>query len=259
MTVNPPPIIIAQISDSHLFASKQGLHCGVNVFDNFIRILAELSAVKNLSAIFFTGDLTQDHTQASYELFNQALADSLLTVPCYYVAGNHDDAKLLTQCLLNNNVVHERFAEFNQWQVLLLNSKSETPAGLVAKDDLARLNEQLVQVSETTHQLIFMHHHPHDVGYFIDRHGLKNQHDFWRVVNQGAQVKAIACGHVHRGQTYWPSESTNQIPLYTCPATSIQFDPNVDKVAALPLGPGYRLFTLNADGTHKTSLHYLPR
>ena len=44
------------------------------------------------------------------------------------------------------------------------------------------------------------------------------------------------------------------VTLYTCPATSIQFDPNVDGVAALAKGPGYRIFQLDADGELNTNV-----
>ena len=113
-----------------------------------------------------------------------------------------------------------------------------------------------------------MHHHPVDVGYFIDKHGLQNKDDFWQTItsynqNNNNKIKAIACGHVHRASvlTLKNNEEAvdNQasVDLYTCPATSIQFDPSADTVKALTQGPAYRLFYLQQDGTLDTDIVYL--
>ena len=95
-----------------------------------------------------------------------------------------------------------------------------------------------------------MHHHPIDVGYFIDKHGLQNKDFFWREIAPYNNIRAIACGHVHSERQFsklLPNRET-AITVYTCPATSIQFDPDFDGVAALPQGPGYRVFKLYPDG-----------
>ena len=53
-------ITLAQISDCHLFADKSALHCGINVYDNLKRVLAELSGNPSLDYLVFTGDLSQE-------------------------------------------------------------------------------------------------------------------------------------------------------------------------------------------------------
>ena len=102
-----------------------------------------------------------------------------------------------------------------------------------------------------------MHHHPIDVGYFIDRHGLTNKEDFWHCLGDDSQIKGIACGHVHNALTILPSESGYTIPLYTCPATSIQFDQKANTVANANKGAGYRIFTLHNDGKIVTQAHFI--
>jgi Icc protein len=66
-------------------------------------------------------------------------------------------------------------------------------------------------------------------------------------VNQYSSIKAIACGHVHRQLIieHQPSKTT----VFTCPATSIQFDPTVDGVKALDEAPQYQVFQLFNDGS----------
>jgi Icc protein len=92
-----------------------------------------------------------------------------------------------------------------------------------------------------------MHHHPIDVGYHIDRHGLLEQNAFWDTITQlnkaDMKIKAIGCGHVHRGVHL----TKLNVDVYTCPATSVQFGDTKEKVASIL--PSYRLFHLKQDGS----------
>ncbi len=256
--------VIAQVSDSHLFADQGGLHHGANVYQNLSRVFKELASLPGLQAIFFTGDLTQDHSEQSYQLFVDALAaafnDNTWSCPLYWLAGNHDDKKLLTKLLVHPQISAEKVIELQYWRIHLLDSTTDTPAGAVSEQQLLELrkNIPIKNLAEAKSDLVFMHHHPLDVGYFIDQHGLQNQQQFWQHVNVIPSVKAVCCGHIHRGLTKVAS-NLNAIPLYACPATSIQFDPNSATVAALNQGPGYRLLTLFADGTMQTTKHYLSK
>ncbi|WOH37198.1 metallophosphoesterase [Thalassotalea fonticola] len=246
-------LTIAQFSDCHLFSTKDGMHCGRNVFSNLSRVLAELAEMKCLDAAVFTGDLTQDHSVASYQLFNQAVIDSNLNCPIYWLAGNHDEVELLNEHLIAKNIQPDKNILISNWRLLLIDSKSETPAGLVNKKQLDRIRRQN---GKDEYTLILMHHHAIDVDYFIDKHGLKNQTEFWQAISQNSSIKAICCGHIHRGLNI-AAENQDLPPLYTCPATSIQFDPEIETVAALNIGPGYRMLKLFANGNIETSINHL--
>lgn len=247
-------LTIAQISDCHLYGTTDALHHGYNVLANLNAVLADLSRCAGLDAIIFTGDLSQDHSIESYQHFNQAVIHASLSCPVYYLAGNHDDVELLNQYLTAKNIHSDKVIEWMDWQLLLTDSKSTTPAGFVSEKSLTLLSEQ---ARTKKHSILFMHHNPIDVGYFIDRHGLQNQQQFWHTINALDSIKAVCCGHVHRGED-WPVSELNKKIVYCCPATSIQFDPKADTVAALKQGPGYRLLHLTANGQCESELIYLP-
>jgi len=267
MTTKIQDIVIAQFSDSHLFADTDALHHGINVFTHLKQVLANIANNDSIDYVIFTGDLTQDHSEASYQLFSDAVRDSQLTAPVYFLAGNHDDVALLNQYLSAEPFCDKKQITQGSWQVLLLNSKSETPAGLVSEQSLKALSSD---INKHKFQLLFMHHHAIDVGYFIDKHGLVNKAQFWQTINKHkASIKGIACGHVHRALSIFPadvaktiegkteakveSKSTEHcVPLFTCPATSIQFDPTQPNVSALNQSPAYRLFTLFSSGEIST-------
>ncbi|AAZ26872.1 metallophosphoesterase [Colwellia psychrerythraea] len=251
---NNQPITFAQITDSHLFSSVDGLHHGHNVLANLKKVLLSICDNPSIKYIIFTGDLTQDHTEQSYQNFVDCVLECHITVPIYYLAGNHDEPKLLDKYFSASPFQADKEINLSHWQVQLVDSKSATPAGYVGEQALVKLKDA---IQKNKNQLLMMHHHPIDVGYFIDKHGLQNKDAFWQVINSYDNIKAIACGHVHGDMTLTnaiTSPINEPVVLYTCPATSIQFDPTVDGVAALSKGPGYRLFSLYADGQLNTEV-----
>ena len=264
MSIKAKPIKIAQISDCHLFGDINSLHHGVDVYKNLTKVIHHISTSSDIELIVFTGDLTQDHSDESYQRFvdvfeKQKVITPEFSVPVYYLAGNHDELILLDKYLSKTPFNADKTINLAQWQLQLIQSKSDTPAGLVSDETLKQLK---CDMHEDKYQLIFMHHHPVDVGFFIDKHGLKNKDVFWQgisKINLQDMIKGIACGHIHRGLNI-PACSANKnqsATVFTCPATSIQFDPEQTSVTALNQGPGYRIFTLEADGELSTQLIYL--
>jgi len=248
-----PLYTFAQISDSHLYASKDHKHHGANVYQNLLAVLSDIKNNPEIDAIVFTGDLTHDHTSASYDLFVEATEQARISVPVYYLAGNHDEPALLASAFACAPFVAEKLIELPNWQLVLVDSKSDTPAGRVSPETLLWLADA---VDKSKSQLVMMHHHGIDVGYFIDRHGLENKEQFWQVIKDQPSIKAVACGHVHRALTLLPEETGRSTPLFTCPATSIQFDPRADTVASTGEAGGYRVFQLLAEGKINTHVRY---
>jgi Icc protein len=244
MTFQRKAFTIAQFSDCHLFADKKAKHFGANVWLNLIQVLTDIAGRDDIDCAVFTGDLTQDHTEKSYQRFVEAVVEAKFTIPVYFLAGNHDDKEMIADYLTapffkTDNIINHDF-----WQVQLVDSKSETPSGLISEIALEELAER---IDKDKFQLLMMHHHPVDIGYSIDKHGLINQRVFWKTINQlndvNMNIKAIACGHVHRASQL----SKDSVDIYTCPATSVQFGDTKEEMASIM--PSYRLLYLNNNGT----------
>ncbi len=244
MTIQEKTFTVAQFSDCHLFADKNAKHFGANVWQNLTQVLTDITLRNTIDCAVFTGDLTQDHSELSYQYFVDAIAQAKFTIPVYYLAGNHDDKKMIAKYLTEPNFQTHNIISHDFWQLQLLDSKSETPSGLVNQKTLDELAQR---IDKSKFQLLMMHHHPVNIGYDIDKHGLINQKAFWQVVNQlnnaNMKIKAIACGHVHRASQL----SKHQVDIYTCPATSVQFGDTKEKMASIV--PSYRLLYLNRKGT----------
>ncbi|HEY9846754.1 MAG TPA: metallophosphoesterase, partial [Candidatus Caenarcaniphilales bacterium] len=93
-----PALVIAQLSDLHLFAEVEQQLMGVVTFDALQAVLEHLQALQpQPDILLLTGDLSHDETQASYECLQDLLA--LLKIPVYWLAGNHDSLPLMQQVL----------------------------------------------------------------------------------------------------------------------------------------------------------------
>jgi len=249
-------ITLAQISDSHLFADRNGMHHQANVYQNLKNVLLAIKQQPAIDAIIFTGDLTQDHTQASYQHFAQAFEECKISTPVYYVAGNHDDPVLLKRYLSQRPFYPDSVIESDYWQVLLLESKSATPAGVISKAQCKIAGSAL---DATKSQLVLMHHHAVDAGFFIDKHGLINKAEFQQFLTAYPSIKAIGCGHIHQALTLLVKLPQRTLNLYTCPATSIQFDTNAETAKSNGQAPGYRTFTLAANAQITTKVFFVSR
>lgn len=235
--------VIAQFSDSHLFADKEAQHFGANVWQNLNSVLADIAKRDNIDCVVFTGDLTEDHTELSYQYFVQAVKKVNFSIPVYFLAGNHDDRELLNKHLIAPSFNISKTITRDFWQIQLLDSKSDTPSGLVNQQGIQALS---AHIDNSKFQLLMMHHHPVNVGYYIDKHGLLEQDFFWKAIRELNQphgnIKAIACGHVHRAKHI----IAHNIDVFTCPATSVQFGDTKEAIGSIM--PSYRLLHLENDG-----------
>ena len=240
MTTSKKIFTLAQFSDCHLFSDKEARHLGANVWKNLNRVLTDIAKRTTIDCVVFTGDLTQDHSEQSYQHFVSAIQKAKIPTAVHFVLGNHDDRVLVTKHLSSPSFDDSKTIDSDFWQIQLLDSKSDTPSGLVSTQHIHLLSQQMNQKKS---QLLMMHHHPIDVGYFIDEHGLQSKDSFWQALKAHGNIKGIACGHVHRAVHL----SECNVDVYTCPATSVQFGDTKEDIGSIE--PSYRLFHLASDGS----------
>lgn len=234
---------LIQFSDCHLFAKPESLHVGSPVYQNLSNTLKDI-AEQQADLIVFTGDLTQDHTVDSYHRFVELVESAKLFLPVHWLAGNHDDRAIMAGTLTGNGFRADKQVKLDKWQIKLVDSKSDTPAGFVAEDELKRIKR-----SDGKYELIVSHHHPVDIGYFIDRHGMQNQLELKRAIAANSNIQGYLTGHVHRAEQLAISFENRDVPVFTCPATSMQFAKDNDNMIAECILPRYQIVNLHDDGT----------
>ncbi|MCE0493392.1 3',5'-cyclic-AMP phosphodiesterase [Vibrio salinus] len=248
-------IKLLQITDTHLFVDDDGSLLGVNTTESFAAVVeAILEKPIDFSAILATGDISQDHTQESYQKFIQGIKP--LKKTCFWLPGNHDYRRNMASALPAPQIkCVPHILAGDSWQIILLDSQVEgVPHGHLKPEQLTLLDRLLSEYPEK-HALVLMHHHPVFVGSaWLDQHALKENHNFWQVVAKHKHaVKAVVCGHVHQNM----DKIVDGIRVIATPSTCVQFKPESDDFALDLLSPGWREFRLFDDGSIETEVKRL--
>jgi len=236
---------VVQISDCHLFASKEGKLLGLNTESSLQLVLDRVAAEQKngIDVILATGDLSQDGSPAAYQRFHEHL--QRFNTPSYWLQGNHDITAPMLATLGGNSHLSPCLIEQGAWRIIMLNSSVEHQVpGYFQPSELEFLRQAL-QDSSGFHTMVCLHHHPLPMGCaWLDTQVVKNARSFWEIVDQFKHVRAIVWGHVHQE---WQHEQRG-VQLFSVPSTCVQFKPHSKDFAVDALSPGYRWFDLYDDG-----------
>ncbi|MFY2507778.1 3',5'-cyclic-AMP phosphodiesterase [Vibrio pectenicida] len=247
-------INLLQITDTHLFEANDGSLLSVNTADSFDAVVnAIVKQNSNYEAILATGDISQDHSAASYQRFEKGV--SKLNKVCFWLPGNHDYRPSMDSVLSSSRIQYvEHLLLGEYWQMIVLDSQVEgVPHGRLSDEQLALLVDKLSCYSQR-HTLILLHHHPLLIGSsWLDQHALKDSERFWDIVESHSNVKAVLCGHVHQDvDTY-----RNRVRVMATPSTCVQFKPRSDDFAVDNHSPGWRELLLCPSGNLTTEVKRL--
>lgn len=239
---------ILQFSDLHLSMNDELM--GINCDESFAAVKALASQYHHIDLTLLTGDISQDHSEASYQKCCEVFKNQ--SHPVAWIPGNHDDLDMQYKILSEGAITPQKRILFKHWQLLLLDSQVCGKAhGEVCEQELASIKQAAIDYPEH-HLLIVMHHHPIPMNSeWIDKHHLTNQDELWNVISQVKQVKGIAFGHVHQHV----DEVEQGVRVLGVPSTCVQFTPKVNEFSVDNAQPGFRYMELLANGTIKTKIH----
>lgn len=243
-------LLIAQITDIHLFAETDKQLLGLQTSDSFEAVIQHLRSLpKQPDLLLLTGDLSQDESAQSYEILQNRL--NPLGIPAYWLPGNHDDMELMTQILQRSPMSAQKSFEAGGWQFLLLNTAVPGCVhGYLSTESLTWLDNELCKNADKP-TLISFHHPPFLVGAdWMNDIGLLNADDLFEVCDRHPQIKLALFGHIH--QEF--SRQRNGVHYLGTPSTCIQFKPNSPKFSLDQQQPGIRLVTLHSDGTWESAV-----
>jgi Icc protein len=244
------PLLIAQITDIHLFADEKQELLGLPTTQSFQAVIKRLCSLRHQpDLLLLTGDLSQDGTAKSYERIQNLL--SPLETPTYWIPGNHDDLAVMEQVLRCGMISLRKTFERNGWQFILLNSGVPGCVhGRLSLDTLEWLDFRL-KVIEEQPTLVALHHPPFLVNSdWLDSSTLQNSEEFFAVLDKHPHVKLVLFGHIH--QEF--HRQRHGVHYLGSPSTCIQFEPHSSKFALNYEEPGFRLLTLYADGRWQTRI-----
>ncbi|MEO1507607.1 MAG: phosphodiesterase [Cyanobacteria bacterium J06633_23] len=243
-----PPILLAQVTDTHLLAKTTAQLRGCNPWQTFNTVLQTVAQCQP-DGLLLTGDLAEQGELAAYEHLVGAI--SPLPMPTYWLPGNHD-------CLANLQQIFQQLPnswgltsiDLGAWQLILLDSvlpQARFGEGHLSSQQLQTLRSNLSQHPDKP-ALVALHHHPVPIGIdWVDQMQVQNAHDFLTLLNQFSNVKLVVFGHIHH-----EFQQHSGISFYGSPSACLQ-------VTSVEAGltdkrPGFRLVWLYPDGTHKTEV-----
>ena len=161
----------------------------------------------DLFQIIITGDLTHNGDINSYKLLHDTLG--AYHFPIELMVGNHDNREnflsVFPETSTDENGFIQKVIDLAAYRLILLDTLDGPPydyplshRGMLCNKRLEWLEQQLSSANGKD-CIIFMHHHPHDVGFkAMDTIKLVNGEAFYQVLSRHQNVKHISCGHVHR-------------------------------------------------------------
>ncbi len=246
-----PSLLVAQITDTHLFAEVEPSVFGVTPHNSLQAVVERLKALQpQPDILLLTGDLSQDESSQSYDRLYNFLAP--LNIPAYWLPGNHDNLQLMEQVLQQPPIHATKSFTSGGWNFLLLSSLIPGCVyGEISKQSLDWLESQLEKLTNLP-TLIAIHHPPCLINSeWMDNINLRNYEEFLPIVDRYPQVKLVVFGHIH--QEF--ATVRHGVSYLGSPSTCVQFQPQskeftIDKQAQ----PGLRLINLFENGTYNTEI-----
>ncbi|MFA5983431.1 MAG: 3',5'-cyclic-AMP phosphodiesterase [Methylococcaceae bacterium] len=254
MVESARPFQILQISDLHIRPNTADTLLGIDTDYYFAAVLEHaFTHEKAIDLILLTGDLAQDPSPASYQRIFHRLTD--YAIPSVCLPGNHDDYKLMQAILGSQFISCRKQLLINNWQLICLNSQlPDSPCGQLPEDEIQFLLHCL-KSHPTHHAIIALHHHSIPTqSKWMDEMIISNHQQFWELIGQYPNIKAVTCGHIH--QTL--QEIHNGVQVWGTPSTCFQFTPLSPEFSLDDKAPGYRVIQLNVDGSCNTRINRLP-
>ena len=244
------PLVIAQVTDIHLFAEVDRTLLGLPTTKSLNALIEQLRQLNpQPDFLLMTGDLSQDGTATSYDRLQSLF--SPLGIPAYWLPGNHDHPEVMARSLTHPLFLPDKSFQVGDWQFLLLNShESGCVHGNLSQSSLDWLDRELQQNSDRS-TLVSLHHPPFLMhSDWLDTSILQNPEDLFAVLDRHPQVQLVLFGHIHQ-----EFECQRKMVTYLgTPSTCIQFEPKSVNFALGQQTPGFRLLNLYPDGTWTTKV-----
>jgi 3',5'-cyclic AMP phosphodiesterase CpdA len=200
-------MLIAQITDFHVGRIIETTIGPIDLYQRLLEAVDHVNALKTLPDLtIITGDISNHGRTEDYLRTKTAL--DKLKMPYLIMPGNHDHRQSLRDIFKGHDYLQSD-CEFINYTIedlplrliALDTLEPGTHHGIVCEDRLNWISDQLNKKPNSP-TMIFMHHPPTGVQYpYMDAMNCKNGEKLKVIIEQHPQVKAIACGHLHRDAT----------------------------------------------------------
>jgi Icc protein len=232
-------ITILQLSDIHLFSTKDQVYNDSNPYTNLKKVIDHLIKDKvNFDFLVLSGDLSNDFTTQSYDLLKSEV--DRLQKKYYIIPGNHDDLRVMSVIfnIGNKKDSFDYSIKKDDWSFYFLDSTVPPSIhGEILDSQLEALKTFLANNSNLN-IVIFMHHHPLDSeSPHMNQYILKDKDAFMDIIKGFPCVKGVFFGHIHQVL----EKKINNTLFASAPSTFYQIAPGLVDFKVEKTSPGYRL------------------
>jgi 3',5'-cyclic-AMP phosphodiesterase len=228
--------MIAQLSDFHLRDGEEGPDRALAAAVDAVLALRPLP-----DAVLASGDLADTPSVAEYERVRRLLEP--LPMPVHALNGNHDDPRMLEDCLGSPPSYSVAIGE--SMRMVVCDTRLEgSDAGALGAERLAWLESELGGDRDLP-TILALHHPPVAIGLTaIDGIGLPHADRLAlaEMLARYPHVLRVVAGHVHRASF----SVLAGCPVVTAPSTNIQarLQFGVDEFDMVPEIPGFAVHAL---------------
>jgi Icc protein len=196
--------LLAQVTDMHIKAGGKLSYRVVDTEASLARCVSHLMALPQVpDAVLFTGDLTDFGRPEEYENLARLIAP--LPMPCFLMAGNHDDPAAMREAFPSHEYLRQREGKldfvidaFPVRIVALDSTVPMKPHGLLTASQLEWLDATLA-AGRARPTIVALHHPPFWTGIgHMDIQPLTNPAELEPIIARNPQVERVLCGHLHR-------------------------------------------------------------
>lgn len=205
------PLHFVHISDTHLGHKRDWVALGNNPFRNLLQVLEAIDSLPTRPRfIIHTGDVANHDTEVAYELAAEAFAQ--MTIPMYFVTGNHDTRDYMRKhlsmgpredVLSDSDLNCFRFFVEGERFLVLDSKQPYDEAGHFGKVTEDQLDFVRTEVGRHNGSLtVFIHHSPLDMDsrWYSKYVGMLNGAELHKALLPARdRLRGVFFGHVHRG------------------------------------------------------------
>lgn len=230
---------IIHMSDIHLVKD------GAKIWDtdtkaHFDKALIKISQIKDIDAIFVSGDLSDDGSLWTYQYLDDSFKS--LGIPTYCCPGNHDDTEVMMKSYNPKFYKVQECVSIKGWDFYLLNSVVDGMSRGLLPDTKIEYIENIIKHSDTP-TVFVLHHPPIEPGGWLNRKLLENRNDLNSVLFKYANVKLVLFGHIH----YHLNRRIDNIVFSSSSSIGFAFDMNLPKFQIADGNEGFSLIDIVED------------
>lgn len=230
---------IIHISDIHLVEN------GNVIWDtdtklHFDRAINKINSIKDVDAIFVSGDLADDGSLWAYQYIDEAFKS--LRIPTYCCPGNHDNIEFMLNDFKPSFIEIREHVTIEGWDFYLFNTAVKGMArGFLSEEKLKSIKEA---ISNTNRPIGFIFHHPPiEPGGWLNRRLLEDRDDFNSLIYNCPNVKLVLFGHIHCHL----KQTINNILYSSASAIGYAFDKELPKFQIADGKEGFNLIEISKE------------